>query len=92
MLHALIGEIAQTEQWAGKHRDAEVWKRLLVASWCRARGEPIEILPALDGVGVDILPARTSRLSKAECADLIEFVLAWQARADGVLENKQERG
>jgi len=77
LLHALISEIAAQKEWAGKKRDAEIWKRLLVASWCRVHGEAVEILPALDGHGVDIVPARTSQLSKAECADLITFVQAW---------------
>jgi hypothetical protein len=77
LLHALISEIAAQKEWAGKKRDAEVWKRLLVASWCRVHGEAVEILPALDGHGVDIVPARTSQLTKAECADLITFVQAW---------------
>lgn len=77
LLHALLGEIAKEATWAGKRHDIETWKRLLVASWCRVRGEAIEILPALDGHGVDIVPRRTSKLSKKECADLIEFVYAW---------------
>lgn len=79
LLHALIGEIAERMEWAGKKRDAEVWKRLLVAAWCRVKGESMEILPALDGHGVDIVPARTSALSKKECADLIEFIQCWTA-------------
>ena len=52
---------------------------MLVAAWCRVHGESVEILPALDGHGVDIVPARTSKLSRKECADLIEFVFAWGA-------------
>jgi hypothetical protein len=79
LLHALIDEIAKKLEWAGKKRDPEVWKRLLVAAWCRVHGESVEILPALDGHGVDIVPARTSKLSRKECADLIEFVFAWGA-------------
>ena len=77
MLHALIAEVAAQKEWAGAKRDAEIWKRLLVASWCRTRGESVEILPALDGSGVDIVPARTSNLTKGECADLIEYVQSW---------------
>jgi hypothetical protein len=84
LLHALIGEIAAHMEWAGKKRDAEVWKRLLVAAWCRMRGESMEILPALDGHGVDIVPARTSGLSKSECADLITYIQAWQAENEVV--------
>jgi len=77
LLHAIIGEVAEKIQWAGKKRDAETWKRLLVAAWCRVHGESVEVLPALDGHGVDIVPARTSKLSKKECADLIEYIYAW---------------
>jgi hypothetical protein len=79
LLHALIGEVARKIEWAGKKRDAETWKRLLVAAWCRVHGESVEVLPALDGHGVDIVPARTSKLTKKECADLIEYIYAWGA-------------
>jgi hypothetical protein len=77
LLHALIDEIARKLEWAGKKREPETWKRLLVAAWCRVHGESVEILPALDGHGVDIVPARTSKLSRKECADLIEYVFSW---------------
>lgn len=76
-LHALLSEIADKTEWAGKKRDCETWKRLMVAAWCRARGEAVELLPAIDGHGVDIVFRRTSELDKAECAELIEFVTAW---------------
>ncbi len=79
LLHALIGEIARQAEWAGRKWDAEVWKRLLVAAWTRARGEQVVVLPALDGHGVDMVPARTSRLSRRECAELIDFIAAWAA-------------
>ena len=74
LLHALLSEIAAQVEWAGKKRDVEVWKRLVVSAWCRARGEKVEILPALDGHGIDIVPVRTSKLNKRDCAELIEFV------------------
>jgi hypothetical protein len=77
LLHSLITELANQLQWAGKKRDVEIWKRLLVAAWCRTKGEPIEILPAIDGNGVDIVPARTSKLSKKDCSDLIEYIYAY---------------
>jgi hypothetical protein len=79
LLHAIITDIAKQVEWAGKKREAETWKRLLVSAWCRVRGESVEILPALDGHGVDIVPARTSKLTKGECADLIDFIYAWGA-------------
>lgn len=80
MLHALLGQISENMEWAGRRRDIETWKRLLTAAWLRARGEPLEMLPALDGRGVDIVFRRTSELTRAECAELIEFVLAWAAQ------------
>lgn len=82
LLHAMLTYISRHHEWAGKKRDVETWKRLMVAAWSRATGEPIEFLPALDGHGVDIVFRRTSQLSKRECADLIEFVYAWGAQND----------
>lgn len=79
LLHALLTEVAEHVEWAGRRRDVETWKRLLVAAWLRARGDSVEFLPALDGHGVDIVFRRTSRLTKAECAELIDFVQAWAA-------------
>ena len=79
LLHALLGELSDKLEWAGQKRDAETWKRLCVSSWCRANGESVEILPALDGHGIDIVPVRTSRLSKRACAELIEWIYAFGA-------------
>lgn len=78
-LHARLTEIAQRHEWAGRKREMEVWKRLLVAAWLRARGESVEVLPALDGHGVDVVFRRTSELTKAECGELMEFIDAWEA-------------
>ena len=79
LLHALLTEVAARMEWAGKRHDVETWKRLLVSAWCRAEGKQMEILPALDGHGVDIVPARTSKLSKSECTSLIDYVHCWMA-------------
>lgn len=83
MLHALISELARKVEWAGRKRDVETWKRLIVASWCRANGKSVEILPALDGHGVELIPVRTSNLGKKACADLIEYVL-WFGADQGI--------
>ena len=81
LLHALIQDIASRREHAGRKWDAETWKRLLVAAWCRARGEHVAIVPALDGHGVDVVFRRTSKLTKAECAELIDYITAWDATA-----------
>ena len=87
LLHACLSEISKQVEWAGAKRDVDTWKRLLTAAWLRARGEPIEMLPAVDGHGVDIVFRRTSRLTKAECAELSEFVMAWAVEHDVVLRD-----
>ena len=79
MLHALLTQISRQVEWAGAKRDVETWKRLTTAAWCRDRGEHVEMLPALDGHGVDIVFRRTSQLTRAECAELIDFIQAWAA-------------
>ena len=89
-LHALIGEIAQQKEWAGRRWEAEVWKRLLTAAWMRANGESVLVVPALDGAGVDVVFRPTSSLDKAECSDLLEYVQAWAAQ-HGVTSAHEER-
>lgn len=81
-LHALISEIAERREWAGQSWDVETWKRLLVSAWARATGQRVQIVPALDGFGVDMVPIRTSALSKRECSELIDFIAAWDASHD----------
>jgi hypothetical protein len=79
LLHASLTEISKQVDWAGRKWDVETWKRLMVAAWCRSRGEALLMVPAIDGQGVDLVFQRTSKLSKAECAELIDFVHAWGA-------------
>lgn len=82
MLHAMLGQIAAQKEWAGKRHDIETWKRLLTAAWCRARGEAIDYLPALDGHGIDIVFRHTSKLTRGECVELCDFIGAWCAEND----------
>lgn len=78
-LHARLSEIADRMEWCGRKWDTEVWKRLLVGCWTRAINEPVMMLPALDGHGVEVVFRRTSTLSKRECGDLLTFIDAWCA-------------
>ena len=76
-IHALIQEISRKVVWAGKLQEVETWKRLLTAAWLRARGEPVEMLPAIDGYGVDVVFRPTSKLTVEEMSEFIEYVTAW---------------
>ena len=77
LLHSRIGDVARQLEWFGSRRDMGVWKRLLTAAWLRTRGEAVELLPAIDGHGVDVVFRHTSKLTRAECAELSDYVLAW---------------
>lgn len=78
-LHATLAEIARQVEWGGRKWDVEDWKRLLTAAWLRTRRESPVMLPAVDGAGFDVLYRRTSQLTKAECSELLEYVIAWAA-------------
>lgn len=80
LLHATLQDIASRREWAGRKWDVLTWKRLCTAAWMRARGDQVLVVPALDGHGFDVVFERTSRLSKAEMADLIDFIQAWDAQ------------
>lgn len=77
LLHSRINDVAKQVEWAGQKRSTEVFKRLLMAAFLRARGDSVEILPALDGQGVDLIFERTSKLSRAMCAEFSEYIMAW---------------
>ena len=55
----------------------------------RATGRQVSLYPAVDGQGFDALYARTSKLSKSECSELIEYIQAW-ATEKGVQWSAQE--
>jgi hypothetical protein len=76
-LHALLQDISNQKQWAGQWLDVEDWKRLITAAWERASGRQSRIFPSLDGNGIDVVYQRTSRLSKEEMSELIEYATAW---------------
>ena len=77
LLHTLIQLISKKVVWAGSFREVDTWKRLLTAAWLRARGDPIQMLPSIDGYGVDIVFRRTSDLNVNEMTELLEYVQAW---------------
>ncbi len=79
LLHKLLTSVSKGMEWAGKRRHVETWKRLCTAAWLRARGESVEVLPAIDGHGIDVVFRRTSDLNVAECSELLDFVQCWAA-------------
>lgn len=78
-LHALLTELSKRTEWHGQKLPMETWKRLCTAAWMREERQSPQLVPALDGNGVDIIYERTSKLSKAECGRLMEWVEAFAA-------------
>lgn len=78
-LHAMLGWLAKNVKWAGKHQSIDHWKRLATAAWLRAKGEAVEVLPALDGHGVDLVYAATREMSGKQVGELMEWIEFWAA-------------
>ncbi len=81
-LHAMLADIARQVEHAGMKWDVTIWKRLCTAAWLRETGASIQMIPAIDGNGIDVLYERTSKLSMKKCAELIEWVQAFGAEHD----------
>lgn len=80
-LHAMLGWLSTHVPWAGEYRSIDHWKRLTVAAWQRAKRESVEMLPALDGKGIDIVYSATREMSGKQIAELIEWIYWWSAEA-----------
>lgn len=78
-LHAMLTDIANQVEHAGKKWDVLIWKRLLTAAWLREAGDQPQMIPAVDGHGFDVIYERTSKLSVKQCASLLEWITAYGA-------------
>lgn len=81
-LHAMLKDIANQVTHAGAKWDISVWKRLCTAAWLRETGASIQMIPAIDGQGIDVMYEPTSKLSVKKCADLITWIEAYGAEND----------
>jgi hypothetical protein len=82
VLQSRLRDVSKQCKWAGEKQDVDTWRRLFMSAWLRVQGEQVRVLPALDGHGVDIVYASTKKLSRAKCAELSEYVMAWGADQD----------
>ncbi len=91
-LHAMLADIANQVEHAGKKWDVLIWKRLLTAAWLREAGEAPQMIPAVDGQGFDVIYERTSKLSVKQCASLLEWITAFAAEHQVRLTQKDHWG
>lgn len=75
--HALIQDISEQKQWAGQWLDVDAWKQLISAAYERVKGRESRVYPAIDGHGVDVVYWKSSRRSKEDMSELIEFTTEW---------------
>jgi len=75
--HAICSDIAKSGfQWAGKKRNANGWKVLLVSGHAVATAEECEIIPGLEHEFVNIRES-TALMSVRRSASLITYALAF---------------
>ena len=75
--HAICSDLARSHMaWAGKRRNADEWKVLLVSGHTKATEGEVEFVPGLEGEFVNIRES-TARMSVARAASLITYALAF---------------
>jgi hypothetical protein len=77
--HAICSDIARSGmEWAGKRRNADQWKVLLVSGHSVATKQGAEMVPGLEGEFVNVRES-TALMSVKRSASLIEYALAFCA-------------
>lgn len=72
---AMLTDIAKQKEHFGQRYTPDDWKKIIL----HALGREARFVPALDGQGFIPLGQSSSDLSKAEMADMTEFMFAWGA-------------
>jgi len=72
-LWPMLTDISKQVDWFGMH-DPETWKDLITGTFRKGK-----VIPNLDSDGFVITGMRTSKMSKAEFSELIEYIYAYGA-------------
>lgn len=73
LLWSLLGEIAAQVEWHGQKLSPDEWKDMATAALKNQK-----VVPGIEG-GFVVLGARTSKMTKAELSELVEFLYAFGA-------------
>ena len=73
LLWSLLGEIASQVEWHGQKLSPDEWKDMATAALKNQK-----VVPGISG-GFVVLGARTSKMTKAELSELVEFLYAFGA-------------
>lgn len=74
LMWSLLAQVSKHVDWYGTKLSSEDWKDVLTASLRRTR-----VVPGIDAGTFVPLGMRTSQMTKAELADLIELIYAFGA-------------
>jgi hypothetical protein len=75
--HALCRDIARSGfKWAGKVRNSDEWKAILISGHAVATGYSGEVIPGIEGEFVAIRES-SARMNVSRAASLITYVLAF---------------
>ncbi|MGL4490888.1 MAG: recombination protein NinB [Rhizobiaceae bacterium] len=75
--HAMVGDFAKSGlEWAGKKRNAQAWKVLLISAHATATKEGSEIVPGLEGEFVNLRESSALMSIKRGCS-LIDYTQAY---------------
>lgn len=87
-LWAMLTDLSEQAEWAGKPRSTHDWKDLMTAAVKVAAG--LEAVPGLEG-GLMILGLHTSDMDVEEMADVITYMLKWGDEHGVVWSDPAER-
>jgi hypothetical protein len=75
--HAMITDLSRSHvEWAGKRRNREDWKAIMISGHAVATGTSGEVIPGLEGEFVAIRES-SARMSVRRAASLIEYLTAF---------------
>lgn len=83
-LWAYLTDVAAQREHQGRKYDAETWKSIFM----NALGTEMKFVPTLAGDSVFPLGMRSSKLSKREMSDLIEFIVSWGVQHGVIFHDK----
>lgn len=75
LLHAHLQEL-KGKPWAGKPRDMDEWKLLMVSGHAIVTGRPSDCVPGLEGEFVNLRES-TAKMGKSRLSSLVEYIQAW---------------
>lgn len=89
-LHAVLTDISNQVDHHGMMLSVTVWKRLCTSAYLREIGEHAQLIPAIDGYGIEMIYEKTSEMSKKMIRGLITWCEAFGSEKGVVWSDTRE--